>query len=185
VHGEPAEDDATKAEIMWSRFNVVGLRRRWAAREDDPGRLQRSFGTNGDGRNGNGRRDIAEVAKRAFVTRDIAIDCIYPGCKGKFLTSLREFSHNGSAGSRIVLRCTRRHEHELAFTIRPYTPAEHERLRALHQEGEPLHCARCHTVLQTGSRNGRWLAASAEMEHYFCPWCGLTWEVRNPAACPV
>lgn len=167
---------------MWSRFNVVGLRRRWGTRQDDPGRFRPPFGAS---RNGNGRRDIAEMAKRAFVTRDVAIDCIYPGCKGMFLTSLREFSHNGSAGSRIVMRCSRRHEHELAFTIRPYTPAEHERLRGLHQKGKPLHCARCSTLLRPGSRNGRWLAASAEMEHYFCPWCGLTWEVRNPSECPV
>jgi hypothetical protein len=170
---------------MWSRFNVVGLRRRWGAREDDPGRVRPPFSANGASRDGNGRRGIAELARLAFLGREIAIDCMYPGCDGKFLTSLREFSRNGSAGSRIVVRCTRRHDHELAFTIRPYTPAEHEILRGLHRGGEPLHCARCSTILRPGSRNGRWVAASAEMEHYFCPWCGLTWEVRNPSGCPV
>jgi hypothetical protein len=170
---------------MWSRFNVVGLRRRWGTREDDPGRLQPPMNAKVAALNGKGRRDIAEAAKRAFVARDVAIDCIYPGCKGKFLTSLKEFSHNGSAGSRIVLRCTRRHDHELSFTVRPFTPAEHEGLRALHRKGAPLHCARCSSILRPGSRNGRWVAASAEMEHYFCPWCGLTWEVRNPSGCPV
>jgi hypothetical protein len=162
------------------------LRWRWGSREDDPGALQRPFRPDGGLGNGQRPREIVADAKRAFLARDVALDCIHPRCKGKFLTSLRKFGNNGGMGSRVVLRCTRRPDHELVISIRPYTTGEHDELRDLHRRGERLQCARCGTALQPGSRSrAKWFPSGADEGTYHCPWCGVKWEMPNVSSCRV
>jgi hypothetical protein len=141
---------------------------------------------NGDPGNGHKPREIVAEAKRAFLARDVALDCIHASCKGKLLTSLREFGNNGGTGSRVVLRCTRRPDHELVLSIRPYTTGEHDKLRDLHRRGERLQCARCGTALESGSRSLRkWFPSGADEGLYHCPWCGVKWETPSLSSCRV
>jgi hypothetical protein len=155
-------------------------------REDDPGSLLRPYRSDGSLGNGQKPREMVAEAKRAFLARDVVLDCIHKRCKGKFLTSRREFGTNGGTGSRVLLRCTRRPDHELVLTIRPYTSGEHDKLRDLHRRGERLQCARCSTALEAGSRSLRkWFPSGADEGAFHCPWCGVKWEAPNVSSCRV
>lgn len=173
---------------MWSRLNVVGLRRRWASREDDPGHQarERVFVSL---RAGNGRRSRAEEpVLRSFLARDVVIDCPQRGCPGKLLTSVRQISRNGGMGSRVTLRCTRRpRDHAVTLSLAGYTFEESERIRGLHRRGERVQCARCGTGLVEGAfvERRRWLPEreTATGDEYHCPWCGVTSVLTDSSAC--
>ncbi len=163
---------------MWSRGNVVWLRRRWASREDDPGRVARPTVEENGSAPGATRRRVSDAVRQRFLARAIAVDCPQAGCGGMLLTEARQIERPGGSGARLVFRCTRQPEaHEFTVSMDPYTPEEEERLKALLYRGEPLVCVRCGTVLElgsTGSRDG-WAKSVESGAAFYCSWCGVKW----------
>ncbi len=165
---------------MWSRLNVVGLRRRWGSLQTAPGRSARPDAPRRGSDLGNGRSRAAESVKVkvAFLAKEILIDCPRPGCVGKLLTIRRRFGDTAGTGSRVVLHCTREAEdHEVTITMEPYTTEEKEELEGLHSTAKTLRCRRCDTSLELGSVEAQdaWTDSVNGEAGYFCPWCGLKW----------
>jgi len=171
---------------MWSRWNVIGMRRRWGSLENAPGRGAWSKPSmNGSDRT-DGRSTAAEWIKLAFLAREILIDCPKAGCAGKILTGQRRFGETAGTGSRIVLRCTREpEEHEIAVTIEPYTAEEKEALEASHGSEKRVQCKRCETPMKLGSVevSDAWTDSVSTESAYFCPWCGVKWMVPSDVKC--
>lgn len=171
---------------MWSGSNVVGLRRRWASRERDPGRSARRQAGGRDYDPATGRSAYTESVRPAFLARDIVIDCPHPDCHGLLPTGQRAFGEAGGTASQVVLRCTREPEdHEIAIWIEPYSLEERERLKQAHLEGKPLACARCGTSLKLGTVAiaDEWTESVSREEAYFCPWCGVKWPLPGELKC--
>jgi hypothetical protein len=165
---------------MWSRLNVVWLRRRWASQEDDPGRRARVARPEKSSGGGNGRKSVAEAVRRELYARSVIIDCTHADCAGMFLTGAREINHLRGSGSRVVLRCTRHpDDHELTVSIEPCTPEEVERLKASLFRGERLACVRCGTPLELGSVEAKdgWAKSLDSGAAFHCPWCGVSWAI--------
>jgi hypothetical protein len=163
---------------MWSRLNVVGLRRRWGSLQTAPGRSARRDAPRRGSDLGNGRSSAAESVKVAFLAKEILIDCPRPGCVGKLLMSRRRFGDTAGTGSRVVLHCTRGAEdHEVTITMEPYTTEEKEELEALQSMAKTLRCRRCDTSLELGSVEVQdaWTDSVNSEAAYYCPWCGLKW----------
>lgn len=167
---------------MWSGFNVVGQRRRWASQVTDPGWSARAAGPALDYDPRTGRSAYTEPVKQAFLAREVVIDCPHPDCRGLLVTRQRGFGEAGGTASQVVLRCTREpEEHEFDLAIEPYGIEERERLSEAHQAGESPECARCGTALEPGTVEipDDWTDAVSHEEGYRCPWCGLKWPLPS------
>ncbi|UCC73359.1 MAG: hypothetical protein JSV86_01990 [Gemmatimonadota bacterium] len=163
---------------MWSRHNVVWLRRRWASQEDDPGRVVRLAASVNGSEPGARRRRLSDAVRREFLARALVIDCPHDDCSGMLLTGAREIERSGGSGSRIVFRCTREPEgHEVTVTMDPYTADEVERLKASLYRGERLVCVRCGTALELGSVASKdgWAKSLQAGAAFYCNWCGVKW----------
>jgi len=163
---------------MWSRLNAVGMRRRWATREDDPGRLGWPAGQVGQPAADAVRTPIADVVRREFLAGAAIINCPTPGCVGILVTGQREFANGGQAGSRVLFRCTREaDDHEFTISLVPFTSEESDRLHSSLRGGASLTCPRCETKLDRRSSivgDGPADPAVAP-ESFGCSWCGLSW----------
>ncbi len=159
---------------MWSRNNVVWLRRRWACREDDPGREARLSPSSSTA----GRRSHADAVRHELLAGSIVVECPHRGCAGMLLTGSREIEWPGGTGARLTFRCTREPQsHEVVVTMDPYTPEEVESLKALLYRGEQLACVRCGTVLSLGSQSSQdgWAKSLDSDAAFYCSWCGVKW----------
>lgn len=165
---------------MWSRFNAVGMRRRWCCDESDPGRVSRSAAANGGNGAGNGRKSASGRIARDFLDHHIVMDCQHPGCPGKLFSDTREFAQTGARGSSVVLRCSREPEaHEARVGVDPFTPEEIDELKSALIRGEMPGCPRCETAMEYGSVEvedafGGPIGSSQALR---CSWCGSTWQV--------
>ena len=164
---------------MWSRNNVVWLRRRWSSDGDDPGRAARSSASENGEDPGKRRKMLAEPVRREFLARAIVVDCPHTDCDGMMLTGEREIERPGGSGSRLIFRCTRHPEsHDVTVTMDPYTAEEIERLKAALYRGEPLVCVRCGTPLELGSASSQdgWAKSLDISAAFYCAWCGVRWD---------
>jgi hypothetical protein len=164
---------------MWSRHNVVWLRRRWASDGEDPGRVARSSVVGNGSDRGKKRQLLSEPVRREFLEQAIVVDCPHADCDGMLLTSAREIERPGGSGARLVFRCTRQPEsHEVTVTMDPYTAEEIERLKAALYRGEPLLCVRCGTHLELGSvlSQDGWAKSLDSPAAFYCAWCGVRWD---------
>ncbi len=162
---------------MWNRLSVAGLRQRWASHQRDPGRLAPSH-SNRQAPGESGGADSIAAMKRAFLAREVIIECPERDCTGLVITGRREFEATDDARSRVLLRCTRNpQEHEFSFAIEPYDEDEVRRLNtSWDREGRPL-CTRCRTALMPTrpAGNGDKTQPPDGPRAYRCVWCGARW----------
>lgn len=164
---------------MWSRHNVVWLRRRWTSDRSDPGRKARVNAAESGLEPGKRRKKLSEPVKREFLAQAIVIDCPHAGCEGMLLTSAREIERPGGNGARLVFRCTRHPQsHDVTVTMDPYTGEEIEQLKAALYRGEQLKCVRCGTPLELGSASSQdgWAKSVDSPAAFYCAWCGVRWD---------
>jgi hypothetical protein len=163
---------------MWSRLNVVAMRRRWGSLAKDPGRLGRASVPADGSEERRSRRLADDALRRAFLAREAVIDCPYRGCQGLLLTRRREISRPGGTGARVVLRCTRHPEtHDVMIALEPYSAEEVDQLGSMLLRGESLRCVRCGSLLQLGSLDSPegWGRSVSSAPAYYCGWCGVRW----------
>jgi hypothetical protein len=167
----------TRLAGMWSRHNVVCLRRCWSSDGADPGRAARRTGSDNGSEPATRRRKLADAIRVEFLDRAIVIDCPHDDCGGMLLTGAREIERGGG-GARIVIRCTRHPEaHEVKVAMEPYTAEEVERLRERLYRCESLACMRCGTAMELGSAksNDGWAKSLESGAAFYCNWCGVKW----------